>query len=281
VIERYIRNGAVKPPTFHYDKMHIHQKKEYEWYLDHFFYTLPIPAVNWEQYTFPSTYIGSNTVNSFYRFLYSRSAKFKDLVKENTIFISKEFNSRLIEGLVNEERSRFRDSFKIPDTNTVIYVHLGITKEEVKKNVTLVKKAIGLFFDKFKNEPGQQPKRAVSKETFTVVYTAAHELGNFPEQQVKSANFSTPTQFVHEENDRFSAIAGADIGIAPNGEAVSECAAGQLPTMILDDIPGWKAYYTLLYNSFNNDLNISVSGEAYPELTHGQINPLKVSIILQ
>lgn len=66
------------------------------------------------------------------------------------------------------------------------------------------------------------------------------------------------------------------MGIAANGETVSEAAALQLSTLILDKADNWHTYMMLLYNNFNNDLNITVNGEIFPELT-GQNFPEKVA----
>jgi hypothetical protein len=61
-----------------------------------------------------------------------------------------------------------------------------------------------------------------------------------------------------------------------NGDAVAESAAYQIPTVILNKMGFFQAYTTLLYNSFANDLNIALGGEAYPE-TIGQAFPEKVA----
>ena len=65
------------------------------------------------------------------------------------------------------------------------------------------------------------------------------------------------------------------MGIALNGEAISECAGMQLPTLILDKMDAYHTYYMLLYNNFNNNLNIAIDGEIYPELT-GRAFPSKI-----
>lgn len=72
-------------------------------------------------------------------------------------------------------------------------------------------------------------------------------------------------------------MSGSDIGLALNGEVISECAATQLPTIILDNTPLIRAYFLQMYNSFNCDLNIAINGEAYQELLSTASNPLKIS----
>lgn len=46
-------------------------------------------------------------------------------------------------------------------------------------------------------------------------------------------------------------MAGADFAVAVNGEIVNECAAFQLPTIVINDVNLWHAYFTLMYNSFS------------------------------
>mgnify|MGYP000967653462 CR=1 FL=1 len=64
-----------------------------------------------------------------------------------------------------------------------------------------------------------------------------------------------------------------------NGDAVAEAAMYQLPTVVVDPAGFFDAYFKLLYNSFSSDVNIARNGEIYPELHHGQANPLKVSTV--
>ena len=81
-------------------------------------------------------------------------------------------------------------------------------------------------------------------------------------------------------------MAGADYAVAVNGEIVNECAAFQLPTLVINDISLWNAYFTLMYNSFSkkikldSDLNFTVNGNVYPEIMacrFGDAFPEKIS----
>jgi hypothetical protein len=67
----------------------------------------------------------------------------------------------------------------------------------------------------------------------------------------------------------------SDLAVAVNGDAVTECAGMQLPTLILENMSTWHSYWMLLYNQFNNNVNIANSGPVYPELV-GQGFPEKV-----
>ena len=109
----------------HYDKLVINQAFQYQEYLDHIFYTIPLQPQNWQNFTFPSTYVGSWSAAKAIEYLYSTSSKHKNLIKDNTILISKEYNSQILEELITEERIRFRETQKIGDSTNVFYICPG------------------------------------------------------------------------------------------------------------------------------------------------------------
>lgn len=65
----------------------------------------------------------------------------------------------------------------------------------------------------------------------------------------------------------FGLTQASDLGVAVNGDAVTECAGMQLPTVIYDKMDWWHSYWMLLYNQFNNNINIANRGPIYPEMT--------------
>ncbi len=77
--------------------------------------------------------------------------------------------------------------------------------------------------------------------------------------------------------EKFEAMCAADVGIPVNGEVVSECAALQLPSVIVSNMPFIWAYLTQLYNNFYSDINYSILGEAYHELVSTAANPYKLA----
>eukprot|EP01017_Pseudomicrothorax_dubius_P040117 TRINITY_DN6235_c0_g1_i1.p1 TRINITY_DN6235_c0_g1~~TRINITY_DN6235_c0_g1_i1.p1 ORF type:complete len:520 (-),score=148.07 TRINITY_DN6235_c0_g1_i1:513-2072(-) len=271
----YRDNDTLKPPMFYYDRLVIHQKKAYEDYLDHFLYTIPREPINWEYYKFPSTYVGSYAAGRVVDYLYRNSEKLRPFAQDNKIYIAKESHAQVIENLVNQERSRFREKRGIHETATVIYANLGQSDKEINWFVDLVRKSINEFLARY-SKSGDIPARLVSPENFVLVLASGGKA-----EHLRSLQFPVKTVVVEGDNDRFSAIAASDIGIVPNGELVEECAAAQLPTMIIDNLSHIHSYYMLLYNSFNNDLNIAIKGEGYPEITNGEISPYKVSIVLK
>lgn len=83
---------------------------------------------------------------------------------------------------------------------------------------------------------------------------------------VDSQKWKCKILVVDNQEDRMSAMAASDMGVAMNGDAVTEAAGMQLPVLIMDTMGKWESYWTLFYNSFNNDLSVAMHGEAYPEL---------------
>lgn len=79
------------------------------------------------------------------------------------------------------------------------------------------------------------------------------------------------------DNDKFAAICAGDVGVPTNGEVVSEFAALQLPSVIIDKMNIFTAYVGQMYNNFYSDLNFSILGEAQHELVSTAANPLKLS----
>jgi lipid A disaccharide synthetase len=174
----------------------------------------------------------------------------------------------MISTLVEEERSRFRSESKIADTATVFFLAPGNTEAEVKWSLSILNKGIEKFFqrDEIKN---------LDKQNFVAVVSIPEHgaTTNAIESLINQTKFGCRVVTVKTDNDKWSAMAGSDIGLAVNGEIVSECAAAQLPTVVLDNTPFLQAYFTQLYNSFNVDINIAINGEAYQELLNGANNP--------
>ena len=92
--------------------------------------------------------------------------------------------------------------------------------------------------EKFLNSSGQDSKH------FAVVISLQNG-DRIPEMPVRVIE-------ARDEQSKFGGMAASDYGVAVNGDIVNECAAFQLPTLVINDIHLWKAYFTLMYNSFGN-----------------------------
>jgi len=105
----------------HFDKLIINQRFEFSTYVDHWFYTVPKPTINWRYYTFPSTYVGIWSVARAIEYLYKKSPKHQHLVSDKTLLISGEFNYMIMETLLQNERQAFRKQHSIDEGVTLFY----------------------------------------------------------------------------------------------------------------------------------------------------------------
>ena len=136
----------------------------------------------------------------------------------------------------------------------------------------LINKAVNQIVNRFTKERTRQ----LPAELFATVISVPP----CQEHKVRGAieNLSWPNKLIvtTSQEDRYSAMASSDLGVAVNGQAVLECATMQLPTAILDYSSYVNHYFSQLYNSFKSELNIAANGEGYPELL-GQSFPEKIA----
>jgi len=266
VNKMYYQNDQLRPPCIHYDGLIINQRQEFEEFCDYWLYTVPREPVNWGNYKFPSTYIGSYAAGRALEYLFRSSTSTRHLVEENTILINKEYHNTIVDSLVEEERARFRQTNGLSEETTVFYTLPGNTEAEIKWSIPLIANTVKTFLNKYSQ---------YSAENFAVVVTSDPSYAELIDQEISKQTWACKLIVARTEEEKYSALAGSDMGAVLNGDAVTECAALHLPTIILNNVSFFQAYFTLLYNSFNNNLNLALNGEAYPELL-GQAFPEKI-----
>jgi len=198
--------------------------------------------------------------------LFRSSPSTRHLVEENTILINKEHHNAIVDSLLEEERSRFRQANGLSEETTVFYTLPGNTEAEIKWGIPLIANTVKAFLNKYSQ---------YSAENFAVVVTSDPSYAGLIDQEISKQNWPCKLIVARTDEEKYSALAGSDMGAVANGDAIAECAALHLPTVILSNLSFFQAYFTLLYNSFNNNLNIALNGEAYPEIL-GQVFPEKV-----
>ncbi len=156
----------------------------------------------------------------------------------------------------------------------MFFISPGDQLHEIKKNLSLTRKAFKMFFRRF------LAGGRLSKKNFDVIIS-------LPEKNIKLAKklrkFEKLGVKVHviygnENNERYEAMAASDLAASHIGDSVMECAAFQLPTIILDNKGFYEAYMSLLYNVYNHEINLVEDGEIYPE-TVGMNFPAKLAEI--
>jgi len=142
---------------------------------------------------------------------------------------------------------------------------------EVEKFIDTISGGASIFVNKYISS------EKMSAENFAIVVSVPQ--GPDAEAiraKIESAKWPCKLVITDTQDAKFQAMCASDLGIAANGETVSEAAALQLSTLILDKMDPWHTYMMLILNNWNNDLNITVEGEIFPELT-GQNFPEKVA----
>ena len=73
IAELFKNTSSLRPKQIHYGKFVNYTKIKNLEHLDHVFYTMPLPAYNFNKFTFPSTYIGQRAFYNAYEFLLERN----------------------------------------------------------------------------------------------------------------------------------------------------------------------------------------------------------------
>lgn len=228
--------------------------------MDHVVYNCPLKSMNWQYYHFPSTFRGSQGLFNAYKYLYSTSESHRLLANDNKIYLSEKHNQLLMEDLISQERSKFRQKHGLDESTTVFFLSPGSNEAEVKFSTPMCYKGIDLFIDQFSKAQG------LTSDNFAVVVSipqnSTGELRNLVGGKVKCKRI-----LIDSQEERFSAMAASDMGAVMNGDSVNECAGMQLPVLVMNNQTKWDQYFVNLYNEFNTDLSIALRGEVYPELS--------------
>lgn len=86
----YAHHEQVRPPTFHYGKTITTLNHSYLKELDHCFYTNPMPIVNFEDFHFPSTCVGFESVGRSLQQIYANSSTARSLYDDNGLYLHPE-----------------------------------------------------------------------------------------------------------------------------------------------------------------------------------------------
>jgi len=268
-----------KPARVHFDRFVHNLDSSFENKYDHLIYTVPKPRKDWNDYVFPSTYIGQTGVADAWSFLYSRSDKYKHLLTDSSIFIRKEFQHELISELVAEERRRYRETNNIDDTKNLIFISAGNKKSELEWSLPIINETIDEFLQVF-TKPTSESTYAVDRDAIEVVFSVESGSGQQVKNFVQGHKWGCKVRIVSSPEDRFSAMAASDMAMAYNGDAASELAAMQVPTAILAYLDKTRFYWMQVYDRNIANINIMSGGHGFPEIIEGQANKLKLTDVL-
>lgn len=255
----YEEENRLMPFRIHIDKTSRKFTHKYSEFLDLFFYTIPLAPMNPTSFRFPGRFIGKQVVFDAFSFLYKHTDKFDKLAQENAIYLHPELNTFIMEEVIFNIRNEYRSKYGISDSSTVFYVSLGNTREEIKANGKPVYDALKQFADKYAS-------MGKSSNDFNVILNLPERSSDYEQIIYGFTNSGVNIRIIFGKDERYQAMAASDLGACANGDAVLECAVMQLPIQILDHSHFVKSYISLLYNVYENDINILDNGEVLPEL---------------
>ena len=255
----YEKEGQLKPFAIHMDRTSRKFKYSHHEFLDYFVYTTNLEPINPTGFRFPGKFIGKQVVFDAFKFLLKNSTKFSELASDSVLYLSPKLNSHILEEVVFDLRKDFRTRHNIPESATLFFISLGNTEEEMNGNYKAVGDGLKCFRD-------NHITSRHSKDDFRVVLNITEK--NQKTEKVISylLEAGIDIELVVGEKDRYAAMAASDLGAVANGDAVLEASAFQLPTVILDHSGFTKSYRSLLFNVYENELNIQAEGQVLPEM---------------
>jgi lipid A disaccharide synthetase len=268
ISELYAQSCVPKPKQVHLGQFVNRYAVEHSKYLDHVLYTIPIDPSNWNKYTISSTYIGQDSFYRAYRFLLSRSQEGKALLEDNAVWMHRTHFYAEVEPFIVAERTRFRTKHQIKAQETVLFFAPGSNTEEVAWTLPHLIGTANLFAKTYEVSEGQHVIVLPTTPTVAAQVTKA----------VKEATWHKNIRVIVllTEEDKYSALAGSDLGIVYNGEIAGECLANQLSTVVVQNMTKLEFYTMTAWNRFINHLNIIADGPIYPEVIDGQCHPPKL-----
>ena len=258
----YKSSSLPRPKQVHYGRF-INRYLPYQLdYLDHVLYTVPIEPKDWNNFKFPSTYIGQSAFEKAYRFLLQRNHG-SHLLTDVSVKINTDHFYSETEQFIEAERKTFRAKHEIPEAARVLFLAPGSHPREIKWSLQILNKAANEFVKTHSTTPEDT-------DNFCVVIPTNAETFDQVNNAVKVQGWRCRVVILREEEDRRSAQAGSDLAICYNGDVVTECLVNQLSTVVIENMKKLEFYFVLAWNRFNNEMNIIADGNLFPEIIEGQ-----------
>lgn len=204
--EYYDVQQNLAPPRVHFNNLlQLFSQTEKEQWLDHLFYTNPRPAVNPQNYKFPSTFIGNQGLYNAVRYLYSSSSRHSQLVDDRGLWLDPTYHPLILENLTLEEGLRFRQKHKIDETATVFFASPGSSLAEAKLFSKTIIDGAKLLIQKVTSS------EKLSESNFCIIIsTPPSGLDNQPDYEVQSylesQDYPCRVIFVSPGDEKFSAM---------------------------------------------------------------------------
>lgn len=277
--ELYKASSLPRPKQAHFGRF-VNRYKPYQLdYLDHAFYTIPIPERNWNQFKFPSTFVGQDAFAEALQFLLHRNGG-AHLLSNDSVLMNRDHFYSETEQFIESERRTFRESNGIPPQATVLFLAPGNQLSEIRWSLPILQNTANLFISEYA-EPFSKRSESRPLEHFVVVIPVIGEPGQLIKDTFVPEQWKGRVVFADTEQDRKSALAGSDLAICYNGDIVTECLVNQLTTIVIQNMRKLEFYCLLAWNRFTNDMNILADGNLFPEIIEGQCHAPKLLETLQ
>jgi len=234
---------------------------------------VPLHVGQSDEWYFPSEHVGQYGVYDALKHLYQQSKKHSELIKEDSLFVSKQYFAGELEGIVENVKADFRQRHKIPDNAHVIFFAPGNEVNEAEFCMENVRLGVNEFILKYSSPTSLSPK-APSKEHYWTVISihkgsrAEGWIRNYLQEKEWPSNLVIVTQ---EDNEHYNAMAASDIGFVYDGQMVSAATVCHMPTAILVQMRMHHQWYHALFNRWWNTLNILADKDINPEYIGGEV----------
>jgi lipid A disaccharide synthetase len=254
----YNDRTVIKPLRVHFGLTVRNYTYDHLRTLDYLVYTLPIPSADRQLFNFPSQFVGVQAIYDVLKFVMQANQNFVNKIHEDHLVVDQEAFFDLIRQFQLNRKHFYRQKISVAPNSWVFFFSPGYTEEQVRANSRVIQQAIRLM--KHRMPENQQMVAIIS----------------LPEKAKVGANWvehfkdvDAVVRFIYDDNQnaKFEALAASDFAAIQGADTVFQAATFQVPTVILDDSPGFLGYVTLMHNVYSSQINMAIGGELFPEMT--------------
>jgi len=109
-IRKFYANSAVDMPQRHYFNRFVRDMRQWSMkYVDHMHFTTPLTSITHaDGFSFPGEYVGQYGVYEAVKHIYQRNSNMTDLVKDDSLYVSKRYFSTDLEKGIEQIRDEWR-----------------------------------------------------------------------------------------------------------------------------------------------------------------------------
>ena len=157
-------------------------------------------------------------------------------------------------------RAQFRTARGISQDKYLIYLNGGENADQVKFSFKSYKDGLNAFF-------ARDDISKISSDHFEILVEIPSDEKLAAEVRGKIGQLPQKSKItLIEQKDKYGALSASDFGLLHNGEVTVEAAGVQLPSLVVDNMTNFHAYFNNLYNGHASPLNIATNFEAYEDL---------------